>query len=206
IYVDGINNTFSCNRVSNNAGGGFFFDSTFTNSLAETAGTPNTLVNNAIEGNGVGVDAAALNPSDPDLTATGNWWGCAAGPGKPGCDPVTANVDAASPLAAPPPCVSCTSDAECDDGLTCSGSESCNLLTHICTPGTPVTCTGTQCTDSTCTEPTGDCVVTNKIDGFACNDGNVCTTTDTCQAGDCVGVGGADSDADGYCDQQEIAE
>ena len=205
IYVDGVNNTFSCNRVSNNAGGGFFFDSTFTNAGAETAGTPNTLMNNSIEGNGVGVDGSALDPGDPDLTATSNWWGCAAGPGNPGCDTVTANVNAASPLAAPPPCVSCNSNADCSDGLACTGTETCNIMSHICSAGMPVICTGDQCNTSACVESSGTCVQTPKINGFACNDGNVCTTLDTCQAGLCVGSGGADSDGDGYCDQQEIA-
>jgi len=71
----------------------------------------------------------------------------------------------------------------------------------------PPTCSlGTadpQCNDAVCVESTG-CAVVPRANGFACSDGNVCTTIDTCQSGVCTGAGGADSDGDGYCDGQEI--
>src|SRR5262249_14799537 len=60
-----------------------------------------TAHNNSIAGNVVGID----NQTTPTVDATQNWWGCPQGPGNNGCDPVTANVDSTSPLAAPPPCV-----------------------------------------------------------------------------------------------------
>jgi hypothetical protein len=38
------------------------------------------------------------------------------------------------------PAVACTTDPECDDGLVCNGSETCNLGTMGCEGGTPVSC------------------------------------------------------------------
>jgi hypothetical protein len=55
--------------------------------------------------NGITDGSAASTATDG--AADNNWWGCAAGPGNPGCDTVTPNVDADPPLAAPaagPPC------------------------------------------------------------------------------------------------------
>ncbi len=41
-----------------------------------------------------------------------------------------------------------------------------------------------QCTDDTCAPATG-CVYTNNT--ASCDDGNACTTSDTCSGGTCVG-------------------
>ncbi len=57
---------------------------------------------NAITGNALGLDATAI--ASGLLDARRNWWGCGAGPGAPGCDPVSGSVDVSSPLAAPPRC------------------------------------------------------------------------------------------------------
>ncbi|MEO8601672.1 MAG: hypothetical protein ABI629_03745 [bacterium] len=205
VYVDGTGNAFSCNRVSGNVGGGFWFDSSFGGGSGSGAGAPNTLLNNAIENNGVGADATALDPMGAAINAAGNWWGCVGGPASPGCDTVAGNVDVANSLSAPPACLSCSSNAECDDGLACTGAESCNVMSGMCLPGTPVACGTDQCHDVACSEPTGSCVTTPKINGFACSDGDLCTTFDTCQAGVCIGSGGSDDDGDGYCNAQEIA-
>jgi parallel beta-helix repeat protein len=37
-------------------------------------------------------DSAYRNNGDEAIDATGNWWGCIAGPGAPGCDMVSGNV------------------------------------------------------------------------------------------------------------------
>lgn len=74
----------------------------------------------------------------------------------------------------------CTSDAECSDGLTCNGEETCNLGTELCEPGAPLP------------------------DGLQCQDGNPCSTPDTCQAGICTPGPGDDVDGDGDCDDVEI--
>src|SRR5439155_882599 len=73
----------------------------------------------------------------------------------------------------------------CDDGNPCTIDE--------CTPAgcthTPVTCAAVdQCHDATCDPATGQCSSTAKPDGAACNDGNACTQTDTCQGGVCTGT------------------
>src|SRR4029077_8591926 len=59
-----------------------------------------TASNNSITGNAVGVD----NTTTTNMAASGNWWGCPAGPGNAGCDTVNGPVDASSPLPAPPVC------------------------------------------------------------------------------------------------------
>src|SRR5437870_4813001 len=59
-----------------------------------------------------------------------------------------------------------------------------------CVGANPVVCTADQCHDpGTCNPATGVCSApTNKTNGTACNDGNACTQTDSCQNGSCVGA------------------
>jgi hypothetical protein len=198
VYVDGINNTFTCNRVGNNGGNGFYFDSTA--SFGSTDGTPNTVTMNAITGNAAGVDASVVL-APPDIDATDNWWGCVAGPGNAGCDTVTANVDVVPVATSVPACVSCASDAECDDGLICNGAETCDLGTSMCEAGTAIVCAD-QCETGTCLEPTGTCEL--QANGFVCSaTADACTLDDTCQAGVCTDGGGGDGDADGVCNADD---
>src|SRR5438128_2562354 len=76
--------------------------------------------------------------------------------------------------------------ASCDDGNPCTIDE--------CSPAgcthTPVVCAAAdQCHDAgTCNPATGACSNPAKPDGAACNDGNACTRTDSCQAGACTGT------------------
>jgi len=86
---------------------------------------------------------------------------------------------AACCLLAPRGALACTSDPECDDGLFCNGTETCNIGTSTCEPGTP------------------------QPDNVICEDGDDCTLGDTCQSGVCTGGDGADSDGDGDCDDRE---
>jgi hypothetical protein len=52
----------------------------------------------------------------------------------------------------------CVSDSACDDGLYCTGVETCNLSTGKCEPGTPVNCDdGVSCTGHYCNEATDSC-------------------------------------------------
>jgi len=94
----------------------------------------------------------------------------------------------------------CTSNAQCDDGLACNGMETCNLSTSQCEFGTPVVCSGT-CLTGACVEPTGTCQV--AANGVLCSDGLECTVSDTCQGGVCVPGAGGDADNDGDCDSEE---
>ena len=204
VYVDGTGNTFTCNRVSNSTGAGFFFDSSFAG-FGTGVGAPNDVHSNSITGNAVGLDASDLDPGGPSISATGNWWGCVAGPGNVGCDTVTGNAVFSPSAAAPPACVNCNADAQCTDGLACNGAETCNTGTNVCQPGPVVVCPApTQCEASvTCQEPSGTCVATPKPNDTICNDAVPCTIGDPCQGGVCTGGPGADTDNDGDCDATE---
>ncbi len=93
--------------------------------------------------------------------------------------------------------VTCTIDAQCDDGLACNGVETCNPGTNSCDFGSAVVCGGT-CRTGTCLEPSGTCEV--AVDGTTCTaTPDACSIDDTCQLGLCVDGGGGDPEADGVC-------
>lgn len=76
---------------------------------------------------------------------------------------------------------SCTSDAECDDGQVCSGSELCDLTTHACTVGVAVVCTPSDaCHTSSCTEESGgmceEVLIDVDGDGVAASSLGACGT------------------------------
>jgi len=77
--------------------------------------------------------------------------------------------------------------AACNDGNACTQTDTCQA--GFCTGANTVTCSAQdQCHDAgTCNPNTGVCSNPNKANGAACNDGNACTQTDTCQAGACTG-------------------
>jgi immune inhibitor InhA-like protein len=76
----------------------------------------------------------------------------------------------------------------CNDGSACTQSDTCQAGT--CAGGNPVVCAAAdQCHGAgTCNPGTGACNTPTLADGTACNDGNACTQTDTCQAGACAGA------------------
>ena len=80
-----------------------------------------------------------------------------------------------------------TNGASCNDGNACTQTDTCQ--NGVCTGGNPVVCTAPdQChATGTCDPATGICSNPLKPNGSACNDGNACTQTDTCQAGVCTG-------------------
>ncbi len=80
-----------------------------------------------------------------------------------------------------------TDGTGCNDGNACTQTDTCQSGT--CTGSNPVVCpTPDQCHDAgVCNTGTGVCSNPNKTDGTACNDGNACTHTDTCQTGVCTG-------------------
>lgn len=93
--------------------------------------------------------------------------------------------------------MTCSTNADCDDGLACNGAETCNLATSECEFGTAVVCSG-QCETGVCLEPTGSCQP--KTNGTLCSDTpDTCSVADSCQAGACVDGGGGDVDGDGLC-------
>ena len=77
--------------------------------------------------------------------------------------------------------------AGCDDGDACTQTDTC--MAGSCTGMSPVTCPAPdQChQQGTCNPATGLCSNPNKPDGSACDDGALCTQTDTCQSGACTG-------------------
>jgi len=77
-------------------------------------------------------------------------------------------------------CDHVTNDSACDDGLWCTGTETCHA-TLDCQAGTAPNCNdGVGCTTDSCNESTDSCDhVTNDA---ACDDGLWCTGTETCDA------------------------
>lgn len=177
MYVDGINNVLTCNRITNNGGAGIFFDD-----FSATGGTPNSANENTITGNATGVDATSVSPP-PDIDATDNWWGCAAGPGNVGCDTVTVNVDASSPAAGESLCVTCAgAGGDTDGDGVCDPNDNC--------PTTP-----NPAQTDTDGDGAGDACDPCPLDDPDDTDGDlICDTDDTCPLDP-----DNDADGDGVC-------
>jgi RHS repeat-associated protein len=75
----------------------------------------------------------------------------------------------------------------CTDNNLCTQTDTCQL--GACVSGSPVVCTAQdQChVAGTCSPGTGLCSNPAKPDGTTCSDNQVCTQTETCQAGSCQG-------------------
>jgi hypothetical protein len=75
----------------------------------------------------------------------------------------------------------------CNDGNACTQTDVCQV--GVCVGTNPVVCTASdQChVAGTCDSLTGLCSNPAAADGTTCSDGSLCTQTDTCQAGTCVG-------------------
>jgi hypothetical protein len=79
----------------------------------------------------------------------------------------------------PPPPVPCTTNAECDDGLWCTGVEICYI--GFCAAGLPpISCPsdGKSCTQEVCVEATRAC--TSIKQDSACSDGTFCNGVERC--------------------------
>lgn len=76
----------------------------------------------------------------------------------------------------------------CDDGNACTKADSCQ--SGVCTGASAVVCSAKdQChVAGTCNTSSGLCDDPIKKNGTACNDGSLCTKTDTCQGGVCSGA------------------
>lgn len=81
-----------------------------------------------------------------------------------------------------------TDGTTCNDNNACTQTDSCQ--TGECKGTNPVACVALdQChVAGTCNTKTGVCTNPAKGDGSGCNDGDKCTQTDTCQAGECKGA------------------
>jgi hypothetical protein len=76
----------------------------------------------------------------------------------------------------------------CTDGNPCTTADTCQA--GACQAGPAVVCQASdQCHSAgVCNTTTGICSNPTKANGTACDDGNKCTQTDTCQAGVCAGA------------------
>lgn len=92
----------------------------------------------------------------------------------------------------------------CDDGNTQAG-DCCSPTCQAEPDGSPCPGDGNPCRTFTCDGVQGLCVGADRPDGTICDDADVCTINDTCQAGQCTGGSGSDQDGDGDCDLKEIA-
>ncbi len=71
----------------------------------------------------------------------------------------------------------CTTNADCNDGLYCNGTETC--VSGSCAGGSPPNCADAfACTTDSCNESTDLCIHT--ANNAACNDGLFCNGTETC--------------------------
>lgn len=122
----------SCNRITGFRNGVSIYDSFNAAYGGLTPGATVTLLDNAIAGNSEFGLRNGDAPS-PAIDAANNFWGCAAGPGNPGCDVVGGDVTVDPVAAEAPSCVGCASDSDCSD--TCLALEEC--IDGTCS-GTPI--------------------------------------------------------------------
>lgn len=167
---------------------------------ADAGVNPIVIHENSLAGNLAGIRASNVQAGTVD--AEDNWWGAVDGPSGAGTgsgDSVSVNVDFDPFATFVPACVDCSDDAQCDDGLGCTGTETCNLGTGMCEMGTAVVCSG-PCLTGVCLEPAGTCEP--EPDTTPCDSGaDTCSEGDECQSGVCSNTGGGgDSDVDSICD------
>jgi hypothetical protein len=91
------------------------------------------------------------------------------------------------------------------EGFACSDSDACTIgdacQEGSCMAGETAACADNNpCTDDGC-DPEQGCVFINNE--APCNDGNVCTTDDTCNAGDCTGGPPLNCDDQDLCNGAE---
>ena len=73
--------------------------------------------------------------------------------------------------------VSCSGDADCNNGLYCDGTERC--VNNACQAGTSVNCADSvSCTTDSCNEATDSC--SHVASDAACNDGAFCNGVEFC--------------------------
>lgn len=86
------------------------------------------------------------------------------------------------------PAPECTTSADCNDGLACTGTETC--VAGRCVGGTAVACSDSvACTTDACTEPSGSCTHTPMdalcAAGEACDVSLGCQPTSSCSESPC---------------------
>jgi hypothetical protein len=86
----------------------------------------------------------------------------------------------------------CQKDGDCADGDACNGTLYCDKTVnpHKCipNPATVVSCPSafdSLCQKNLCVPATGKCALQSVHEGLVCDDGNPCTVSDVCGAGQC---------------------
>ena len=95
----------------------------------------------------------------------------------------------------------CNTDTECVDSDQCTVNERCTPG-HNCTSSARNCSDGNVCTSDGCS-PTSGCL--NPPVSGSCNDGQNCTTSDSCNAGQCAGVPVNCNDGN-FCDGAETCQ
>ena len=87
-----------------------------------------------------------------------------------------------------PSCLFAVAGSPCDDNDACTWIDTC-ATSLACVGSNPVVCQALdQCHDvGSCDQATGFCSDPVLADGVACDDGDECTQSDSCQAGVCEG-------------------
>lgn len=83
-------------------------------------------------------------------------------------------------------CVTALNTAPCEDGNPCSTNDTCS--SGVCISGPPAECAPlNDCQEAgVCNPQTGACAYYLKPDGTTCDDGNACSTNETCKFGACI--------------------
>jgi parallel beta-helix repeat protein len=111
----------------------------------------------------------------PVVCAGGNQNPCL---GPATCNPANGLCQGGAPLA---------DGTACNDGNACTQTDAC--VAGACVGSSPVVCVASdQChAAGTCNPATGYCSNPASANGTPCDDGNLCTTNDTCLSGVCGG-------------------
>lgn len=107
----------------------------------------------------------------------------------------------------------CITDLDClpfEDGNQCNGVLFCDLATwpNKCriVPQSVVECSDdldTYCRKASCDPTDGNCYLVDEPDGTLCDDDDLCTSTDKCVMGQCVGTGAVTCDDGNLCTADE---
>jgi hypothetical protein len=104
--------------------------------------------------------------------------GCQAGAAPVCTDIIDCTTDSCDEAA--DSCAHLPNDGACNDGLFCNGTESCNVAAG-CQSGPAIDCgDGVACTTDDCEESTDSC--SHLANDSACDDGEYCNGTESCDA------------------------
>jgi len=119
------------------------------------------------------------------------------------CDdanPCTSDLCDAAAL--PAGCTHSASEGKCDDGAACTLDDKCGVNTNgiaLCA-GVTQTCDDMNpCTEDSCDQASGDCLVAPVAAGTGCDDGSACTIGETCAVGLCSGGSETDCNDQNPC-------